>query len=235
MKRILLVITALLAVASTCLSAAERHEVKVGEFTQLNVTDNINVDYVCCPDSSGMAVFAADAKVVSGILFENNGKGKLTIQVTPDVLAAGHLPTVTVYSSSLQEAKNQGDSTLRLVRLAKTPVLKCVITDNGCLVAHGIDAVTAQLNISTGRGKIVADGRCTNLRVKNVGKGEIQADQLPAQSVHCTIIGTGSIGCTVQGGELKVTGSGTGKVYYKGKPSSVTVHKLGSIKAIPLQ
>lgn len=235
MKRILSAFTLLLAVATTCLSAAERHEVKVGEFTKLNVTDNINVDYVCSPDSSGMAVFTADAKVVSGLLFVNNGKGKLTVQVAPDVLAAGHLPTVTVYSSSLQEAKNQGDSTVRLVRLAKTPVLKCVITDNGRLIAHGIDAATVQLNISTGRGKIVADGQCTNLRAKNVGKGEIQADQLPAKSAHCTIIGTGSIGCTVQGGELKVTGSGTGKVYYKGKPSSVTVHKLGSIKAIPLQ
>ena len=34
---------------------------------------------------------------------------------------------------------------------------------------------------------------------------------------------------------LKVSGSGTGKVYYKGQPSKVTVRKLGTIKAIPME
>ena len=48
-------------------------------------------------------------------------------------------------------------------------------------------------------------------------------------------MGTGTIGCNVQGGELKVSGSGTGKVYYKGNPSKVTVRKLGTIKAIPME
>ena len=48
-------------------------------------------------------------------------------------------------------------------------------------------------------------------------------------------MGTGSMGCHVNGGELKVSGSGTGKVYYKGTPSKVTVRKLGTIKAIPMQ
>ena len=48
-------------------------------------------------------------------------------------------------------------------------------------------------------------------------------------------MGTGNIGCNVYGGgELKVSGSGTGKVYYKGKPSNVKVRKLGTIKAIPI-
>ena len=47
-------------------------------------------------------------------------------------------------------------------------------------------------------------------------------------------MGTGTIGCKVNGGDLKVSGSGTGKVYYKGSPSKVTVRKLGTIKAIPM-
>ena len=44
-----------------------------------------------------------------------------------------------------------------------------------------------------------------------------------------------TIEVNVNGGELKVSGSGTGKVYYKGEPSKITVHKLGTIKAIPMQ
>ena len=87
----------------------------------------------------------------------------------------------------------------------------------------------------SGKGKIIADGSCDELALRMVGTGEIQADRVIATQVTCRIMGTGSLGCNVNGGELKVSGSGTGKVYYKGNPSKVTVHKLGTIKAIPMQ
>ncbi len=237
MKHFLSLFVALLvAVATVSASAAtdaQRQLVKVGEFTQLNVADNINVDYVCNADSSGLAVFTADSKMVSSVMFTNNDKGKLTIQVALDTPTKG-MPTVTVYSTSLQEAKNQGDSTLRLVSLAKSPKLKLVTTNNGRIVAHGIDVISADLNIATGHGKIITDGTCKSLKVKCVGAGEVQADKLTAVDVSCSVVGTGTVGCMVDGGALKVTGSGTGRVYYKGKPSDVTVRKLGTLKAIPL-
>ena len=90
------------------------------------------------------------------------------------------------------------------------------------------------MQILSGKGKLIADGSCDNLDIKLVGTGEIQADKVDATNVKCRIIGTGSVGCNVLGGELKVSGSGTGKVYYKGNPSKVSVRKLGSIKAIPM-
>ena len=107
--------------------------------------------------------------------------------------------------------------------------------NNGKVIARGVRASQLELQILSGKGKIIADGSCDDLTLRLIGTGEIQADQVEATSVSCRIMGTGSMGCNVIGGELKVSGSGTGKVYYKGNPSKVTVHKLGSIRAIPMQ
>ncbi len=240
MKRISSLLIAAIAVVATVNASAvssdgaQRHEVNVGEFTTLNVADNINVDYVQSTDSSGLAVFTADAKMVSNVMFTNNGKGRLTIEVGIDVSEKDR-PTVTVYSSSLQEARNMGDSTLRLISLGKAPVLKLMTSNNGRIVAHDVDVITADISIATGHGKIIVDGTSKTLNVKCVGKGEVQADKLVAKDVACSVVGTGSVGCMVDGGTLKVTGSGTGRVYYRGKPSSVKVRKLGTLKAIPLE
>ena len=105
----------------------------------------------------------------------------------------------------------------------------------GKIIARGLRASQLEMHILSGKGKIIASGKCDDLSLRLVGTGEIQADQVTATNVSCRIMGTGSIGCHVDGGQLKVNGSGTGKVYYKGTPSKVTVRKLGTIKAIPMK
>ena len=112
---------------------------------------------------------------------------------------------------------------------------KVRLIDNGKIIVRGVRASQLELQILSGKGKIIADGSCDDLSLRLVGTGEIQADKVTATNVSCRIMGTGSIGCNVNGGPLKVSGSGTGKVYYKGNPSKVTVRKLGTIKAIPMQ
>lgn len=211
---------------------SRRQMINVGEFTQLNVTDNICVDYVCSADSSGLAVFNGTSKDFSNFIFTNNGKGKLTVQTSLD---SQKMPLLTVYSSSLQEVKNQGDSTVRVISLAKTPSFKIITTNRGRVIAHNLDVTTAEAKIATGNGNIIVDGTCTTFKARCVGKGEVQADHLKATDVSCTVYGTGTVGCYVDGGNLSVTGSGTGRVYYRGKPANVKVHKLGTLKAIPLE
>ena len=107
--------------------------------------------------------------------------------------------------------------------------------DNGKIIIGDVRASKLELQILSGRGKIIASGSCDELALRLVGTGEIQADRVHAGMATCRIMGTGTIGCWVDGGELKVSGSGTGKVYYKGTPTKVTVRKLGTIKAIPMQ
>jgi len=224
-----------MAVAAT--AQAGHHIIQVGDFTRLAVIDNINVNYRCLADSAGIAVVDCSRDVLDHLMFTRNAKGRLSIQIEDEWERKGeHLPTITVYSSSLDEAENAGDSTLRISGLPPMKAFKVRNIDNGKVIARGLRASRLELQILSGKGKIIADGSCDDLVLRLVGTGEIQADNVAATNVTCRIMGTGSMGCNVAGGgELKVSGSGTGKVYYKGQPSKVTVRKLGTIKAIPIE
>ena len=219
MKQLLRLILAMcLALLVPATALAQRHQVQVGDFTHLTVIDDINVVYRCMPDSAGMAVVDCPQRVADNLIFSLNKKGRLSIQVTTDMALQcdAQLPTITVYSKQLDEAENAGDSTLTVYQPATTDGnFKARLSDNGKIIVHGLKAVEACLDILTGRGTIVAD-------------------QVTATNVDCHIVGTGTINCNVNGGKLYVRGSGTGKVYYKGEPGKVTVRKLGTIKAIPM-
>ena len=230
-------ISLLWMVTVTLMAGAQvsRHEVKVGNFTRLMLLDDINVNYRCNADSAGLAVFTCTQDLADHFMFSLSDKGRLSIQVSDEYERLGNLPTITVYSSSLDEVENSGDSTLRLSGLPSMKAFKARLIDNGKIIVRGIRASQLELQILSGKGKIIADGSCDDLSLRLVGTGEIQADQVEAVNVSCRIMGTGTMGCNVGGGTLKVSGSGTGKVYYKGTPSKVTVRKLGTIKAIPME
>jgi len=235
MKRALISILLLTATAVIMCAQVTRHEIKVGDFTRLVVVDNINVNYRCSADSAGIAVIECTQDIVNHLVFSLNNKGRLSIQVNEMYERLGNLPPITIYSSSLDEAENASDSTLRISNLPPMAAFKLRNIDNGKIIARNLRASKLELQILSGKGKIIADGTCDDLAIRLVGTGEIQADGVKATNVSCRIMGTGSIGCDVNGGLLKVSGSGTGKVYYKGTPSKVTVRKLGTIKAIPMQ
>ena len=221
--------------ALTVCAQGTRHEVQVGNFSRLVLLDDINVNYRCNADSAGLVVFTASQDVANHLIFSLSDKGRLSIQVDDEYERQGNLPTLTVYSSAIDEAENSGDSILRISGLPPMKNFKVRLVDNGKIILRGVRASQLELQILSGKGKIIADGSCDNLSVRLIGTGEIQADKVAAGSVTCRIMGTGSIGCDVHGGELKVSGSVTVKVYYKGTPSKVTVRKLGTIKAIPME
>lgn len=230
-------ISIILLIAASLLSSAQtsRHEVRLGNFTRLALIDDINVNYRCNADSAGLAVVNCTQDVLDNLMFSINNRGRLSIQIKDKFERHTQLPTITIYSAALDEAENAGDSTLRLSGLPPMKDFKVRNIDNGKVIVGSVRASQLELQILSGKGKIIASGSCDDLSLRLVGTGEIQADQVEATNVSCRIMGTGSMGCHVQGGELKVSGSGTGKVYYKGNPSKVTVRKLGSIKAIPMQ
>ncbi len=234
-RRIINSIVLVLAISLACQAQVTRHEVKLRDFTRLSLLDDINVNYRCNADSAGLAVITCTQEVADHLIFSINNNGRLSIQVDDAFERQGNLPTITLYSKSLDEIENSGDSTLRISGLPPMKTFKVRLIDNGKIIARGLRASKLELQILSGKGKLIADGSCDELALRLVGTGEIQADDVIATSVTCRIMGTGTIGCNVNGGELKVSGSGTGKVYYKGKPSKVTVRKLGTIKAIPME
>jgi hypothetical protein len=234
MKKVLISVLVALLTSMAMTAQVTRKEIKVGNFSRLVVTDNVNVNYRCNADSAGIAVINGTQEEIKNLIFSLNDKGRLSIQVEDEFERKHHVPNITIYSSSLDEAENAGDSTLRITGLPPMKEFKVRNIDNGKVIAKGLRVSKLELQILSGKGKIIADGTCDDLAAKLIGTGEIQADNVKATAVTCRIMGTGNIGCNVNGGELKVSGSGTGKIYYKGKPSKVSVRKLGTIKAIPI-
>lgn len=216
--------------------AVGRYEVNVGDFKVLRVINDINVDYVCNPDSAGMVIFYTTADKSTAFMFDNNSKGKLSIQLSTDeALAPKGLPTLRVYSKFLQEAQNDGDSLLRIVKVASAPKLKFKVVGNGKLSAPDLDATTVEAVLNTGCGTVEVSGKCTEAVLKVTGSGSVVAEKLNSGNAKCTIVGTGRITCNVEGGPLSIRGTGSGKVYYRGTPSEIKSLQLGSIKAIPIK
>lgn len=229
MKRLIFAITALTLFIG---AHAERHTINVGEFNELVVNDNINVIYSNEKDSVGLVTFELEKQYASLVMAERN-KGKLKLQL--DAEASTRLqtmPTIRVYSSYLSKAVNNNDSTLTLLSIAPGAKVDLQLSSNGKILAYGIDAVDCSLKIITGKGTIIASGRCSNLTINNVGTGIIQADEVDAKHVKCALMGTGTIGCAPSE-TLNVKGLGSGKIYYTGKPV-ITRNKLSNIKMIPL-
>lgn len=240
MKRLILTtilpMLALAAVAQSNISAG-RYQLTVGDFTSLQVGNGINVEYVSSADSAGTAViFASGESTVKNIIFDNNGKGKLLVQLSTDiaVLQTDGLPTVRVYSQFLQEVRNDGDSTLRIVRAASTPKLKMRLLGNGRIVADSLDISTVNAAISTGSGTITLSGKCVEANLNCTGTGLVDAQELESAKVNCSLWGTGTIKCWVNDGPIKVKGSGTGKIYYRGTASKINSYQVGTIKTLPI-
>ncbi len=229
MKRILSAIIALCAI--TAANAALR-TINVGEFNELVVNDGINVVYSNAKDSVGLVAFDIERQYTSYIMAERS-KGKLKIVLDPAAAALKTLPTVYVYSSYLYKAENSKDSTLTIRNVAPGAKVDITLQGNGKIIARNLDAVNICLRLLTGKGTIIASGKCDNLTVSNVGTGEIQADEVAAKNVKASLMGTGTIGCSASE-TLSVKGLGSGKVYYIGKPT-ITKSKLSNVKIVQLE
>lgn len=233
-KAFLLLVTALLA--GVLPAAARVHELRTQDFSRLAVVDGINVEYRCNADSAGYVLVDCAEDVSRKILLSFNKKNQLRVQLDPDLIGSLGLPTVVVYSSTLHEAILSSDSTLHITGLpAGLQEFKATLSNNGRLQVDGLDVDILALRILTGAGTISASGRCQRLNMRLLGSGSILAGQVQSREAYCRIMGTGTIECRVDGGELNVKGSGTGKVLYHGTPAAVKVKKLGTIRAIPVK
>lgn len=226
MKHIILSM-ALLMVSSAAISETATHyELDVKEFSELKVVDGINVNYVCNADSAGKAVFTTTANLASVLMFSNNG-GKLEMQIATDGINYRNLPTVTVYSNFLTRVENCGDSTVKVMNVEPCPRFKARLIGNGRLVVRNLNRVlNLEADIRTGNGTLVIDGSCDAAKYNTTGSGVIQADEMKANNVKCTLAGTGSIGCWVSD-KLTIIGAGSGKVYYRGTPKEIKNHSIG--------
>ena len=83
MKHIFITLLTLAAPIIGMGQSTQRYELKVNDFKELRVDNDIAVDYYCNPDSAGYAVFTATDAQSGWVLFDNNGRGKLSVQTIP--------------------------------------------------------------------------------------------------------------------------------------------------------
>ncbi len=239
MKRIsLLLFTLFLLLAPAAARAqAVNHNTPVGDFSSLVVQDAIDVVVVVTQDSArvGHASFSATSRVANCLIFSNNGKGRLKIQVAEDLLGNEPTPVVTLYASSLLKVQNDGNDTVSVGPLPALDAFEAVVTNNGTVVIEQVDAKTLTLKCKTGKGTIKASGRCDELKARVLGGGTIDAEQCQATTASCHATGGGSIRVNVEGGELSLKGSGSSKIYYRGNPTNIVKHKIGSMNAIKIE
>lgn len=218
MKKLLFAALAAVAFLPVSVSAQSRsYTLDVHEFHELEVVDAINVDYQCNPEKAGKVEFETSPELAPAILFEPN-KNKLSIKLTPSDIPYHNLPTVRVYSSYLSKVENCGDSTVRVLASAGMPEFSAKVIGNGRLVVRNVRATEVKASILTGKGTLVIYGECAKAQLKSVGGSSfLQADDLEAQQVKCSVTGNGTINCYAVD-KLNVSGLGSGTVLYRGNP-----------------
>lgn len=237
MKKLCLLI-ALLSATLAGVSAERAHktgayDLKVADFSKIDLVDGFNVEYHCSDDSAGIITFETTNDIASKILFEVK-KEKLVIQKAfhgPDEMRLG-LPTIHVYSRFLTEVRNSGDSTLVVNSPKSTVKFKAEVIGNGRIVVRDIDCSKFDGAINTGNGTLVVSGKCIDATLTNTGVGTIQADGLQADRASCRFFGKGTTGVWATE-VLQVKGALPGKLYYRGTPAKIKNYSVG-VKIIPM-
>lgn len=226
MKHIFITLLTLAAPIIGMGQSTQRYELKVNDFKELRVDNHIPVDYYCNPDSAGYAVFTATDAQAGWVLFDNNGRGKLSVQTDTDYPAGEKMPRIRVYSSSLEKVVNSGDSLVKVYNLPAADKFKAVLIGNGRLSVPGVEASTVEASIHSGNGQLTIEGRCTEAKLHLVGTGTILADRLAAVKVKATVVGTGYIGCSPSEA-ITVMGAGSGSVLYRQAPPTIKSRGVG--------
>lgn len=228
MKSLLSHFSAALVAILTTLSASAQvinHDVNVGDFDKLIVQDNINVKYVQNAVKAGHVTFKSTKAVANCLIFVNNGKGKLKIEVAEDLLGKEKVPDLTIYSSNLYSCENDGDSTLIVAVPKGLKEFSAVSTRNGDTKLEQVDVEKLTVKIETGWGDIYASGKCNQLVVRGLGTGDLNVQELKARTANVRYTGTGVVRCDVTE-ELKVKGAGGAKVLCKKMPAKITKSKI---------
>lgn len=228
MKKLIIVCLAL--VASVCVMAQSRtYRLEIGRFDKVKITDNVNVVYKSAPDSTGIAVFEGRQEFANAFIFTNS-KGKLLIQVNTEDVNNPELPVLYIYSDYLTDIENSSEFTATVNNTVSVPSFSAKQIGNGKIVARDLNAGEVNAHLATGKGVISLAGSCDRATYKMVGTGLIEAGDLKALEVKCSILGTGDIICWPEK-KLDVRGIGTTNIYYKGNPE---IKKVGGGKLKPI-
>lgn len=214
----------------SALAVEKEYYTNIGQFDKLTVNDNVNVIYRCNPDSTGHIYYKGDPEFGNAFIFENKN-GNLKIQVLTEDVGKPGLPTLYVYSDFLYSVESSSLFNVKVIDPAPCSNFKATLIGNGNMSVTGLRTTKLKGSLSTGMGNLTISGKCTEAKYRMVGTGNINAGKMEAETVHCSILGSGIISCyPLQ--FLKVSGLGSTHIYYHGNPI-VKKSGGGKLKHIP--
>lgn len=207
-----------LFISSILYTSAEIHTLPIGQFDKIKISGNLTVVYKNLPDSTGVARYEAPAGNSQLFKLDVNKNGLLKVSPGDDSWTEKDLPVLYIYSDFLSSVESYSEKDVQISGLIPTAIFKVNLIGNGSIYVDDIKSTEVSASLSTGNGSIYLTGSCEEANFKMIGTGLISADQLQAENVKCHILGTGSIGCWPID-NLKVSGLGSTKIYYKGSPN----------------
>ena len=200
----------------------EKYEIKVGDYTELEVDLYCDVEYYSAP--SGSVWIEIQPNLREHIKIEEKN-GVLTINATKNINITGKAPVVTVSNPNLCKLTlaGAGELTTHDKISADSFTLKISGAGNGEIE---LDAREFNVNMS-GAGDYRLKGTADKAGFVMSGAGMFDALALQAKDADVKMSGAGivKVYCT---GNLKVDASGVGAVEYKGSPAA-NINKSGLV------
>ena len=235
MKRVLISFVVIAAVALMASSQVQLSVTQVGDFNKLSLVDDINVNYRCNPDSAGYILLTCTKELADHVIFTYSSSGRLSIQVDDDLERMRDLPTITVYSKSLDEADNAGDSTLRITGLPPLKSFKVRNIDKGKLIGEGGGGTENKMQMLRGEENSWPRWPLMPCRRAWWGPRAIQADPGPAPRPPWPHRGRRPRWVAGGGANPRGRATPTEAQYDRGTTPTAPLRKLGTIKAIPME
>lgn len=207
----------------------EEYRFDVPQFTTLNVQDKVNVVYHHSDAPQAYVEYKGSPAFDDAFILTSTAK-TLRIQVNTEDLDQPGLPTLHVYSNSLDKVENGSDFNVSVCDPVPVKKFTAALIGNGTLTVKGIEAYKVCARITAGNGAITLQGICGEADFRMTGAGNIQASGLKSGSVKCSIFGGGAIECG-PAESINLLGLGSTKVYYTGSP---ILKHTGGGKLIPM-
>lgn len=206
-----------IAVNASNPSDVRQYEIRANNFTELRVMDGFNVVYKSLPDSAGIVSFRAAPDIAPEVMVTpDEKKRRLTVQLANVGSRTAGLPTLYIYSDSLTRIENNSDSAVSVHNLKPVKHFSARLEGNGLLTVEGVAATTVNATKFTGNGTLRISGKCDKAKISNSGTGYINAGDLAAREVNCSLWGTGTVLCNPSG-KLNIKGM-SATVIYRGEP-----------------
>lgn len=219
----------LLALSTGGMAQSRLRSLDVGKYTRIIVEADVDVTVRFVPDSAGLVTYECPDSLVSALIFDRTSPSKLKIQLSSNFLERRvKLPCVTVYADLLEEINSSSAGRVEVLDLPRVPSFKGVLMGNGTLEVSGIDVGKMTGVLATGAGTINLSGKCHEATLRLTGAGSIRGYDLVADKVSAQVLGGGEIFCYPLE-KLVLTGVGSTRVYYRGKPAKIKKAGLGKI------